>query len=90
MTIKEYIEKHEIQSTYSSHSFSFGGRDDVFSCWISEEGVMIEQYHEGEFRLEHIKTMEQFSQLCELLTGEPFEYDVSTGICFMLFDEKKK
>ena len=45
---------------------------EVFTCDIAENGVWIEQYSEGSYCLEHIKTEKQLIQLYEILTGEPF------------------
>jgi hypothetical protein len=54
---------------YFGKSFEFA---EQFTCYISEEGVWIEEYYEGQFCLKHIKTEKQLIQLYEILTGQEF------------------
>ena len=69
MTVKEYWKKNkpEKERAYGIEDFEFA---EEFTCWINYGKVWIEEYFEGAFTLEHIKTMEQFYQLKKLLTGE--------------------
>lgn len=69
MTVQEYIEKNK-------QSISLETDDKEIFIHLDRAGiVLIEQGDEFPYELKHIKTMEQFSQLCELLTGKPFDYE---------------
>ena len=54
---------------YFGMSFEFA---EQFTCYIESTGVWIEEYYEGSFCLDHIKTREQLVQLYEILTGNDF------------------
>jgi hypothetical protein len=55
---------------YFGRSFKFA---EQFTCYIEKDGVWIEEYSEGAFCLDHIKTEKQLIQLYEILTGLKIE-----------------
>ena len=66
MKIKEYWKDNKGDNR-TLLEFEFA---EVFNCWIWDGGtVWIEEYSEGEYELEHIKTIDQYKQLHKLLTG---------------------
>ena len=69
MTIQEYWEENN-NGEPSILYFEFA---EEFTCCIRSEGATMEEYGEGEFVLEHIKTIEQYKELHKLLTGEELE-----------------
>lgn len=55
---------------FNGKSFEFA---ENFTCQIDEGIVWIEEYSEGAFPLSHIKKVNQFIQLYEILTGIKFD-----------------
>ena len=71
MTIQEYIDKN--RDTDGCFCLEVEGYK--FKITLdSDRDVAIGKYNRFMYA-ENIKTMEQFSQLCELLTGKPFDYE---------------
>jgi len=52
---------------YNGKSFEFA---EDFVATVTNGVVYVEQFADGEFPLEHIKTESQFIELYEILTGE--------------------
>lgn len=64
----------EIWKNIKLVSFDFA---ENFSCYIEYDGtVLIEQYHEGQEELKHIKYLHQLQNLCFALTGKELEINL--------------
>lgn len=67
MTIQEYWDKNKKYSPSGLLDFEFS---EEFGCWIQHGKVWMQEYHECEFELKHIKTIEDYKLLFKLLVGE--------------------
>ena len=76
MTIQEYWDKNKNSEWHTGIGkdekmlwFAVGKYD--FICWIDEGVVWISGHDESiKYQLKHIKTIDQYKQLCKLLLGE--------------------